>query len=147
LKDEGVPFAPAPEDPSLCVFGFPKENPKGSTKRNDMTAIEQLENWLEWKTHWAEHSVSATVYIDENEWMEAGNWVLKHFDDISGIAFLPKDNGSYKYAPNEEITKDKYEEMQKTFPKINWAKLIRYEKEDMTTVSKQYACSGDKCEL
>lgn len=148
LIDEGVPHAVAPEDPSLLVFGFPKKSPEGSTTRNEMSAVEQLENWLEWKQHWAEHSVSATIYIRDDEWVEAGAWVLKNFNEISGLSFLPKDNTFYSYAPNEEITKERYEQMMAEFPKINWAKLRRYESAgEAAQPNLEYACVGGSCEM
>lgn len=147
LKDEGVSWAVAPEDKSLLVFAFPKKAPEGVTLRNDLTALQQLENWLEWKTCWAEHSVSATIYVESHEWIEVGNWVYQNFDSISGLSFLPKDNGNYRYAPNEEITREEYEKMVDSFPKLNWAKLSRYEKEDMTEASQTYACSSGTCEI
>lgn len=143
LIDEGVPYASPNE--SQYMFGFPKKNPEGSTKRNDLTAIQQMENWLEWKRHWAEHSVSATIYVDEHEWMEAGAWVLRHFDEITGLSFLPKDNGNYRHAPNEEINKELYDQLVAKFPKINWAKLRRYETGE-TQPNLEYACVGGACE-
>lgn len=147
LKDAGVPWAVAPEDPGLLVFGFPKAAPAGSTKRRDLTAVQQLENWLEWKQNWAEHSVSATIYVDEHEWLEAGAWVYRHFDHITGLSFLPRDNGRYTYAPNEEITAEQYDEMVARFPKLRWEKLTHYETEDMTTAATTPACVGGACEL
>jgi hypothetical protein len=146
LKDAGVPWAVAPEDESLVVFEFPRQAPPGATTRDDLTAVQQLENWLEWKRHWAEHSVSATIYVDAHEWLEVGNWVYAHFDDIVSLAFLPKDNGHYTYAPNEELTREEYERRVAEFPNIDWAKLVRYEKEDCTVSAHTYACTGDACE-
>jgi ribonucleoside-diphosphate reductase alpha chain len=147
LKAEGVPWAVAPEDDSLVVFGFPIKAPEGCTLRNDLTAIQQLENWLDWKENWAEHSVSCTIYVEPHEWLEVGNWVYTHFDAISGISFLPKDNGNYKFSPNEELTEDEYRKMVEAFPKIHWAKLQYYEIGDHTVSTQTPACSGDRCEI
>lgn len=146
LKDEGVPWATAPEDEALLVFAFPKRAPDGSLVRDDMNALQQLENWLEWKRHWAEHSVSCTVYVDDHEWMDVGAWVLKHFDEITGLSFLPKDNGAYAYAPNYELTAEDYAEVVAGFPELHWAKLCRYETEDQTMSPQTYACVGGSCE-
>lgn len=150
LLESGVPHAPAPEAPErLLVFGFPRSAPMGATTRNDLTAIQQMENWLEWKKHWAEHSVSATIYVEEDEWLDVGAWVYKreHWDHISGLSFLPKDNGVYKYAPNEELTEAEYQEFLSRFPVLNWAKLQQYEEEDETESAQTYACVGGACEL
>lgn len=146
LVDQGVPHADAPEAPGeLFVFGFPKAAPEGSTLRDDMTALEQFRNWLEWKENWAEHSVSATIYVEDHEWPELGAEVYKHFEHITGLAFLPKDNGTYKYAPNEELTDEQYAKMEAEFPDLNWAKLTEYEDDDNTVTAQTFACVGDKC--
>lgn len=147
LRDAGVPHADAPERPDeLTVFGFPRQAPSGATTRDQMTALQQLENWLEWKTNWAEHSVSATIYVEDHEWPDVGAWVYHHFDQITGLSFLPKDNGIYTYAPNEALTKQKFEEMQAQFPTLNWAKLTQYEDTDQTTARQTFACVGGSCE-
>jgi len=147
LKESGVPWEVAPEDPSLVAFSWIKKNPEGCTLREDVTAMQQLENWLLWKRHWADHSCSVTIYVKDHEWPAVGTWVWEHFDEITGISFLPWDNGSYKAAPNEVVTEEQYNELAAKFPVIDWAKLPRYEEVDTTTGSRTYACSGDKCEL
>ncbi len=146
LIDEGVPYAEAPEDATLLVFGFPKAAPVGAMLRDDQTALEQLENWLVWKTNWSEHSVSATIYVQPHEWFAVGAWVYDHFDQITGLSFLPKDNGSYSYAPNEEMTKEQFEAVTAKFPKLNWAKLCRYEDDDQTVSAQTAACFGGGCD-
>lgn len=147
LADSGVPHADAPEAPEeLQVFGFPKAAPPGALLRDDVTALQQLENWLDWKINWAEHSVSATIYVEPHEWPEVGAWVYKHLDQITGLSFLPKDNGRYTYAPNEEITAAQYAEMTATFPKLDWAKLTHYEADDETGARATMACVGGSCD-
>lgn len=147
LIDQGVPYADAPERPNeLHVFGFLKEAPAGSVKRNDQTAIEQLENWLRWKRNWAEHSVSATIYVEEWEWLAVGAWVYEHFDEITGLSFLPKDNGVYKYAPNVELTREEYDAESARFPGIEWEKLSLYEDDDETGARTTMACVGGPCD-
>jgi ribonucleotide reductase class II len=147
LIDQGVPHIVAPEDPSLVCFEFPRKAPEGALTRHDQTAVEQLDNWLSWKRHWAEHSVSATVYVDPHEWLETGAWVHRHFDEISGVSFLPRDNGTYTGTPYEEITEEEYTKRMAELPKIDWSKLIRYETEDNTTGSQEFACVAGGCNL
>jgi ribonucleoside-diphosphate reductase alpha chain len=147
LMDQGVPWMVAPEDPSLVCFEFPRKAPEGALTRHDQTAVEQLDNWLVWKKHFAEHSVSATIYIEETEWFEAGLWVHKHFDEVSGVSFLPRDNGTYTGTPYEEITEEEYNKRLAALPEIDWSKLVRYETEDMTVGSQTYACVAGACEF
>ena len=120
----------------------------GSVTRDSMTAIEQLEMWLTYQRHWCEHKPSVTVTVREEEWMEVGAWVYKHFDEVSGISFLPHSNHSYRQAPYQECTKEEYETFVLKMPKnVDWSDLKKYEKVDSTTGTQTLACSGDKCEL
>lgn len=148
LKDAGVPWIPDPNDPALICIEWPsKPAGAGAPTRKDFTAIQQLETWLVWKKHFAEHSVSCTIYVEPHEWMEAGMWVKKHFNEISGLSFLPRDNGTYAATPYEEIDEAEYKKRVAAFPTINWAKLSRYENEDMTVGSQTLACGAGGCEL
>src|SRR5262249_51815296 len=93
------------------VVAFPEKAPEGCLTRHDVSAIDQLEWYLKLRANWCEHNQSMTVYVRDGEWMRVGAWVYEHFDDISGIAFLPDDGGSYEQAPYEEITAKEYERM------------------------------------
>ena len=53
--------------------------------------------------------------------------------------------GSYKQAPFEDITRDKYEEMIKYVHHIDLSKVI--ELQDNTNLSGEVACAGGQCEL
>ena len=80
--------------------------------------------------------------------MEVGAWVYKHFDEISGISFLPHSDHSYRQAPYQDCSKDQYlEELNKMPKNIDWSNLSNYEKEDKTSGTQTFACTGDKCEL
>jgi ribonucleoside-triphosphate reductase len=152
LKEAGVPYAvPHEEDqqnPAVLVFEFPMAAPKGAPTRHDLTAVQQLENWLDWKQHYTEHNPSATIYIDDDaEWLEAGSWVFKHWDQVGGIAFLPRDGGSYLLPPYEEIDSAEFERRNRRMPVLDFSKLAAFETEDTTEVNKEFACTGDRCEL
>ena len=130
------------------VFSFPIHSPVESIFRNDMNAIEQLEMWKVYQIYWCEHKPSITVYVKENEWLDVAAWVYKNFDIISGVSFLPWDNGSYIQAPYQECTKKEYEEFLKKMPvDTDWEKLENYEKDDNTTGSQELACTGGACEI
>jgi ribonucleoside-diphosphate reductase alpha chain len=87
------------------------------------------------------------VYVRENEWDVVGDWLYEHFDEVTGLSFLPYDGGNYKLAPYEEITKEKFEELSKNFPKIDYSLLSSYESEDMGEGAQELACMGGSCEL
>ena len=131
------------------VFSFPIKAPEGAIVRNDLTAIEHLNIWLVYQRAWCEHKPSITVSVKEDEWMEVGAWVYKHFDEVSGISFLPHSDHSYKQAPYQEVDKAEYDALVSKMPKeIRWEDLSFYETEDGTSTNATLACSSDgNCEL
>lgn len=150
LKDVGIPNEPDFMKPNdTTVFSFPIKAPEGAVVTKDMTAIDHLELWRVYKTHWTEHNPSVTINVKEDEWVEVGAWVFNHFDDIGGISFLPYSEHTYKQAPYQEITKEEYEEMLEKMPKnIDWSRLSEYEIEDTTKGSQELACtSSSGCEI
>ena len=149
MKDKGFYNEPDVMKPdNVTVFSFPTKSPAGCVTRSDMTAIEQLELWLIYQRHWCEHKPSVTISVKEHEWMEVGAWVWKHLEEISGISFLPFSDHVYKQAPYQDIDEETYiRELEKLPQSVNWEELANYEKEDNTSGSQTYACSGDSCEV
>jgi ribonucleoside-diphosphate reductase alpha chain len=130
------------------VFSFPIKAPENAIYRKDMTAIEQLELWLTYQRHWCEHKPSITVSVKEHEWPEVGAWVWKHFDEMSGVSFLPFSDHVYAQAPYQDCTREDYEALAAKMPKnVDWVKLAEYEKQDMTTGSQELACVAGACEI
>ena len=131
---------------STAVFSFPMKAPKNAILRNDKTAIEQLEIWLIYQRHWCEHKPSVTISVRDDEWPEVGSWVWKHFDEISGVSFLPYSNHTYQQAPYEDCSEEEYkEQLAKTPSRIDWADFL--EQEDNTTGQQTLACTAGACEL
>ena len=149
LIAEGIPAEPDVMKPdSTTVFSFPMKSPKGAVTRTAMTAIEQLELWLTYQRHWCEHKPSVTISVKENEWMDVGAWVYEHFDEVSGISFLPFSEHTYQQAPYQDIDAEQYTEFQKKMPKkVNWTKLSDFEKEDTTSGGRELACTAGVCEI
>jgi ribonucleoside-diphosphate reductase alpha chain len=149
MEDQGIPCESDVMKPdSVKVFTFPMMAPKGAVLRNDRTAIEQLELWLLYQRYYCEHKPSVTVSVREHEWMEVGAWVYKHFDEVSGVSFLPHSDHSYQQAPYEDCTKRKYLALAKKMPKaVDWDLISEYELTDTTIGTKTLACTGSVCEL
>jgi len=149
MIDQGVPSEPCVMKPdTTTVFSFPMKSPKGSRVRDELSAIDQLNIWLIYQEHWCEHKPSVTVTVKENEWLDVGAFVFKHFDKMSGVSFLPHSDHVYQQAPYQECTEDEYNDMlSKMNTRINWNKLRDYEKGDTTSGSQTMACSGDSCEV
>ena len=167
MIDQGIPSEPCVMKPDqTTVFSFPMKSPENAVTRNDMTAVEQLETWLTYQRHWCEHKPSVTISVRDSEWADVGAFVYKHFDEMSGVSFLPHTEHTYQQAPYQETFKDKpvtgrrreddkeyiitqsYESVLSQMPKsIDWSLLADYEQEDNTSGSQTMACTGDSCEI
>ena len=147
LKDKGVYVEDEVHRPdSTAVFSFPMKAPKQAILRNDWSALTQLENWLIYQRHWCEHKPSVTISVKDEEWVDVGAWVWKHFDEISGVSFLPHSDHTYQQAPYEDCTKEVYNSLLKDTPKyIDWTSFI--EEDDNTIGQQTLACTGGTCEI
>ena len=148
LVDSGVPHEPDITNPSnVMVFSFPMRSPESSLTRKDFSAISQLELHRLYSQFWAEHKVSQTISVKENEWIEVGSFVYKNFEDISGVSFLPYSDYVYEQAPYTECSKKEFNNLSKQIPDINWDSLVNYESLDNTISSQELACTSGSCEI
>jgi len=149
MIDQGIPNEPCVfKGDTTTVFSFPVMSPNRAVTRNDMTAIEQLEMWLTYQRYWCEHKPSVTISVRDDEWLTVGAFVYEHFDEMSGVSFLPHSDHTYQQAPYQDCTRDEYKALLKSMPKqINWDALSEYEQEDNTVAMQTMACSGDVCEI
>jgi len=152
MKDQGVQFKPEVgstiENAHSWVAEFPVKSPEGAICASELSALDQLEWWKKVKINWAEHTVSATVTVADDEWMAVGNWMLENWEYVTGISFLNKSTHAYELAPLEEITKEQYEAMLEEVVEVDYSRLGEYEEEDHTQGAHQnIACVGGQCEI
>jgi hypothetical protein len=125
------------------VFSFPMKVPEEAIVTTDITSLEHLDLWKTYQMHWCEHKPSITVHLRDHEWMDAGAWVYRNFDIVSGISFLPYSGHTYVQAPYQECSEEDYNELLDRMPKsMDWERLKEFEKNDHTISAKTYACSG-----
>jgi ribonucleoside-diphosphate reductase alpha chain len=131
------------------VVYFPQSAPIGAKTRDDITALDHLALWLIYQRHWCDHKPSVTINVKDHEWVDVAAWVYKHFDEVSGISFLPYDGGTYQQAPYQELTPNQIADWEwlHPVPTVDWTELRNYETEDNTTGTQEYACVGGQCEL
>jgi len=136
-------------DYNRVVFEFPIKSPKDAVLVKHVDALDQLEYWKMVKTSWCEHNASCTIYVKDDEWLRVGNWVYENWDDVCGLAFYPVESGMQPLAPYEEINTEQYHQMVSEFPEcgVNFNDLSKFESNDETTGTKEYACAGGKCEI
>ena len=154
MRDQGVPYYPevgqSLEEANTYVLEFPVKAPDHSKEvrfKDDLSALEQLEYWKRVKLNFTEHNPSATVSVSEDEWIGVVDWIQKNWDIIGGLSFLPRTNHVYRLAPYETITKEEYETRMARFPKVDYSKLIAYERQDESDMKKELACAGGTCDI
>lgn len=147
MIDKGIPHEDCVMRPeSTVVFSFPQRAPKNALLRDNLTAIDHMNTWLMYQRHWCEHKPSVTISVKEHEWMDVGAWVWNHFDELSGVSFLPYDGGTYRQAPYEECSKEYYEAALAKMPEdIDWDSLT--EQDDNVKGAQELACSAGACEI
>ncbi|MCX6712131.1 MAG: ATP cone domain-containing protein [Candidatus Vogelbacteria bacterium] len=151
MKDQGCTYYPEVgqmmDSANTYVLEFPVKAPENSIYKDDQSAIDQLEYWKMVKENYTEHNPSVTISIGDEEWVETANWIYKNWDLIGGLSFLPRSNHVYKLAPYEEVMKERYDEMVKNFPELDFSKIVLYEVDDQTQGAKELACSSGVCEI
>lgn len=148
LQEQHIPWEVSKQNPRDIVFSFPVQSPKDSITVKDLTAIQQLEHWLHVKRNYATHTISCTIYVNNDDWLKVGAWVYEHFDDLTGLSFLPYEDHTYEQAPYQPISEEEYDELATKIPtSIDWKVLADYESEDKTKVSQEFTCFSGGCEL
>ena len=154
LKEQKMPYHPevgqTVESATTYVLEFPVKAPEGTTVfKDDLTAIEQLEYWKTVKENFTEHNPSVTISISEDEWIQVADWLYGNWNILGGLSFLPREDKNHVYAlaPYEVITEERYNELLKNFPVIDFSQIMIYEKEDETQGAKELACVSGVCEV
>ena len=151
FRDIGMAINPDPVTPGTFVVDFPIKSPDGAVTRHDVSALEQLDYWKMTKKNFTEHNPSCTIYVGDDEWVEAAAWVYHWWKLIGGLSFLPKSDHVYPLAPYEEITEEHYNTLMEAFPDLSDEEfavaLTRYETTDNTTGAQELACVSGVCEI
>ena len=139
--------------PNSAVVEIPIQAPEGAVTRHE-SAAQLLERVQTISRRWIKpghakgdntHNVSATITIQENEWMEVGEWMWDNKESYNGLSVLPFFGGTYSQAPFEDITKEQYEEMVSHLDSIDLSKVVEFD--DVTDLKGEVACGADGCEI
>ena len=136
-----------------AVVSVPQKSPDGAIYRTE-SAMDLLERTKKFNVEWVKgghrkgsntNNVSATISVKQDEWDTVGEWMWKNKNTFNGLAVLPYDNGSYTQAPFEDITEEKFLEMESHLNNIDLTQII--EMTDETDLKDQAACAGGACEI
>jgi len=136
-----------------AVVSVPQKAPDGAIYRTE-SPMDLLERTKKFNMEWVKaghrkgantNNVSATISVKQDEWDSVGEWMWKNKNTFNGLSVLPYDNGSYTQAPFEDISKEKFQEMESHLNNIDLRKII--EMTDETDLKDQAACAGGACEI
>ncbi len=151
FSDAGAPINPengqTPDNATTWVIHFPVKAPENAVVRNERSALEQCDFWLQNKLHYTEHNPSVTITYKDDEVLDIIKWIWEHQDKIGGMAFLPAYDAQYDQMPYVDITEDEFERLNAEFPSIDFSKIYRYEEEDLTTAAQEFACLAGGCDM
>jgi len=143
-EELGYPVYPeVGQDPDTCVtkvVEFPVKAPDGKFKA-DVGAVEQLEIYKMFMTHYVEHNCSITIHVRDDEWDAVEQWVWDNWDDTVALSFLSFEDSFYELMPYEEITEEEYQKRVAAMKPFIPSLISKYEKEET-----EYDIGDDGCE-
>lgn len=123
------------------VFSWPIKSPEGAAYNS--TAIEKMQLVATYNKFWCDHNQSVTINVKDDEWMEVGAWVHRHFDEVVGMTFLPTDDNIYQQAPYEATDQATFDDLLSQIPEdFDWDLLKEFEHSDNTEGARELACSA-----
>ncbi len=147
-EELGYPVFPeVGQDPETCrtkVVEFPVKAPEGRVKA-DVSAVEQLENYKLFMTHYVDHNCSITVHVRDNEWEQVEEWVWNNWDDVVALSFLSYDDSFYELLPYEAISREEYEKRKAAMKPFNPSLISKFEHEESLLDIGDSECANGVC--
>lgn len=145
------PRRPMPADirnASRLLFEFPRKAPEGARIAGEgWTTAQALELYKTLVTHYADHNVSNTNYINSPaDWDAAKAWVIENFEHVCGLTFFAEVGTHYYGIPYQSITEEHYQALADAFPDVDWTQLPHFETGDSQDRGTS-GCVGGKCDL
>jgi ribonucleoside-diphosphate reductase alpha chain len=136
-----------------AVISVPQKAPDGAITRKE-SALQLLkriktvtEQWVDPGTRRGQntHNISATLSIRNDEWTDVGDWMWENRDCYNGLSVLPYDEHSYKQAPFEECSRERYQVLYDALQDVDLTQVVEFE--DNTDLHGELACSAGSCEV
>lgn len=135
------------------IIRIPQMAPEGSIVRTE-TTMDLLERIRHFNEKWVRagfrqgqnyNNVSATISIKNGEWEAVGEWMWQNRASYNGLSVLPYDNGTYRQAPFEDISKEEFEKFEVSLHDLDLSRVI--ELDDVTDLRAEAACAGGACTI
>lgn len=124
------------DDGNTKVITFPCKS-KSLTTKNNVSALEQLEQYKMMQRYYVDHNTSITVTVKDDEWDDVVDWLDVNWKYVVGISFLSLNQDYYPLMPYEECTREEYLELKSNMEPLDHDLVNRYEFE-LQTVGKDF---------
>jgi len=99
-------------DPDTLVVDFYVKTPEGVPCADEgFDTWKQLEAVKMAQKHWADQSISVTVYYKDGDVPKIQDWLRNNLSEIKTVSFLRHSDHGFNQAPKEKITKEQYEKL------------------------------------
>jgi ribonucleoside-triphosphate reductase len=107
-------------DHNTVVVDFYEKAPDGAPVADeDWTTWKQLDVLKMAQKHWADQSVSVTVYYRKEEIGQLKEWLSNNLKYLKTISFLCHNDHGFKQAPKEAISREQYEKLSADVTTLN----------------------------
>lgn len=134
LEAANYKIIPNPSDSNNVLIRFPVDysgcpfSVVDGKEVNLESAIDQLERYKRWNTLWADHNVSATISLSEEEVPAVANWIHNNWDNgYIATAFLARTDPTktaadlgHPYLPQEVVTEQSYRDVVSGLKNVDW---------------------------
>lgn len=121
---------------------------KGKRFKKDVSAIEQLENYIMLQESFTCHNTSLTVHLQEHEWDVAEQYIYDNWDKFVAVSFIPLDDSFYQLMPYEAITEEEYIKLSSNVKKFDQSLLNKYELAEIDDeLGADDECTGSICAI
>ena len=127
-------------NPDTMVVDFYQRAPEGfPVADEDWTTWKQLDTVLMAQRHWADQSVSVTVYYKKEDISHLREWLSNNLQYLKSISFLCHNDHGFLQAPKEAISREQYEKLS--------SKIKPIQMEDITegALIDEAECAGGSC--
>lgn len=112
LREAGHHMEPDIMTPDTMVVDFYERAPEGHPVADeDWNTWKQLDVVKMAQKHWADQSVSVTVYYKREDIPQLKQWLTENLQYLKTISFLCHSDHGFKQAPKQSITREEYEKL------------------------------------
>lgn len=131
---------------NVLVIDFPVASGSIKTKY-DISSKDQLDTYFQFMQCYADHNVSTTISVRENEWAGVEKTIWNNWNSFVGVSFISLDDHTYYLAPYEAITEKQYKKLKAKMKLFDVSLLQEIENSYTDTDILDSECASGACPI